>query len=134
MSESNLSDKPVVFDLEALKTRCLNNLDLVDRVLTKFAIQVSADLGELECAVAAGNTSGAAKMAHRIKGMTASIEARAMSEAAACCERMALAAATEQLPEILDRLHRDRDELLICINQTRSTSAAEIRDSAALQA
>lgn len=124
MSETNPSGEPVVFDLEALKARCLNNLNLVDRVLTKFAVQVDADLVELERAVNAGNASDAAKMAHRIKGMTASIEARSMSEGAARCERTALAAATDELPGLLTRLRHDRDRLLETIAQTRCPSGS----------
>jgi HPt (histidine-containing phosphotransfer) domain-containing protein len=126
MSEIKTSGETEVFDLEALKARCLNNLNLVDRVLIKFAVQVDADLVELEQAVHAGNASDAANMAHRIKGMTASIEARSMSQGADCCERTALAAATDQLPALLNRLREDRDRLLQTIAQSRPCSGQEI--------
>src|SRR5690348_10126063 len=101
-----------IFDVEALTARCLNNLNLVDRVLTKFAGQVDADLADLEQAIAAGNAPEVAKLAHRIKGMTASIEARAMCNSAARCERTALAAAADELPAILSALRSDRTELI----------------------
>ena len=58
-----------VIDLDALKARCLGNLELVDRVLAKFTGQVDADLDELDQAIHDRNPAKAAQLAHRIKGM-----------------------------------------------------------------
>jgi HPt (histidine-containing phosphotransfer) domain-containing protein len=112
MIENTQNAEAVVFDFEALKARCLNNMNLVDRVLTKFASQVDTDLESLERAISAGNAPDVAKLAHRIKGMTASIEARSMCSDAARCERTALAAAVDDLPALLTTLRQDRNRLL----------------------
>jgi HPt (histidine-containing phosphotransfer) domain-containing protein len=119
---------PNIFDVNALTARCLNNLNLVDRVLTKFTGQVDADLADLEQAIAAGNAPEVAKLAHRIKGMTASIEARAMCNSAGRCERTALAAATDELPEILAALRSDRTELFAAIQQMQQKRQAALNN------
>jgi HPt (histidine-containing phosphotransfer) domain-containing protein len=120
----NAQDADVAtFDYEALKARCLNNMNLVDRVLTKFTGQVDSDLAALEEAIVAGNAPDVAKLSHRIKGMTASIEARSMCEKAARCERTALAAAVDELPRLLGDLRADRDRLFEAIAQRNATSA-----------
>jgi HPt (histidine-containing phosphotransfer) domain-containing protein len=122
------STAPNIFDVNALTARCLNNLNLVDRVLTKFASQVDTDLADLEQAIVAGNAPDVAKLAHRIKGMTASIEARAMCNSAARCERTALAAATDELPAILEALRSDRTELFAAINKMQQKRQATLNN------
>jgi HPt (histidine-containing phosphotransfer) domain-containing protein len=124
MTENAQSTEAATFDLEALKARCLNNMSLVERVLTKFAGQVDADLAALEEAVAAGNAPDVAKLSHRIKGMTASIEARSMCENAARCERTALAAAVDELPNLLNELRQDRDRLFAAISSCHKSISA----------
>jgi HPt (histidine-containing phosphotransfer) domain-containing protein len=119
---------PNIFDFNALAARCLNNLNLVDRVLTKFTSQVDLDLADLEQAITAGNAPEVAKLAHRIKGMTASIEARAMCNSAARCERTALAAATDELPAILAALRSDRLELFAAIQQMQQKRQAALNN------
>jgi HPt (histidine-containing phosphotransfer) domain-containing protein len=128
MNTNATTVEPNVFDVEALTARCLNNLNLVDRVLTKFTGQVDADLADLEQAIAVGNAPEVAKLAHRIKGMTASIEARAMCNSAARCERTALAAATDELPAILNALRNDRTELFAAINQLQQKRQAALNN------
>ncbi|MCC7083607.1 MAG: Hpt domain-containing protein [Pirellulales bacterium] len=120
-SETN---EPAVFDLEALMDRCLHNRNLVDRVLTKFTNQVDADLAELEQTMTAGSAPDVARLAHRIKGMTASIEARAMCASASCCERAAMAAATEEFPARLACLRTERKRLFVAIENTQQEQLA----------
>src|SRR4029078_9636935 len=64
-----------VIDLDALKARCLGNLELVDRVLAKFTGQVDADRDELDQPIHDRNPAKAAQLAHRIKGSAGSVEA-----------------------------------------------------------
>jgi HPt (histidine-containing phosphotransfer) domain-containing protein len=123
MLETIPATEPAVFDLEALKARCLNNLNLVDRVLTKFTSQVEIDLTNLEGAVNAGNAPDVAKLAHRIKGMTASVEARSMCATADRCERTAMAAAVDEFPALLTSLREDRNRLFEAIAHSRSEPA-----------
>ena len=101
-----------VLDLEDLKARCLGNLDLVERVLTKFADQLGRDLDELEVAVHAGDAPTATHLAHRIKGIAASVSARSLFDDAATAEQRALDNELGLLPEQLHRLRNDRSQLV----------------------
>jgi len=102
-------------DLEALQARCLGNLDLVDRVLAKFTTQVDADLDDLERAIKAGNAEQAAHLAHRIKGIAGSVEARDLYADAALAEEVALEKRLADLPDFLKRMRGDRTEVTSCI-------------------
>lgn len=101
-----------VLDLEDLKARCLGNLALVERVLTKFADQLDRDLDHLEVAVQAGDAPAAAELAHRIKGIAASVSARSLFNDAATAEQRALDNELGLLPEQLHRLRNDRSQLV----------------------
>lgn len=108
-----MNDAPVMFeeavvDLEALKKRCLGNLDLVERVLRKFNAQLDSDLTELERAVASHDTQSFAMVAHRIKGMSANVEARDLYRDAALAEQHALECCVEELPHHLQRIRAER--------------------------
>ena len=77
-----------VLDLEDLKARCLGNMDLVERVLTKFAGQLDRDLEDLEGGGTGRRLSLAAQLAHRIKGIAASVAARSLFDNAAIDRRV----------------------------------------------
>ena len=101
-----------VIDLDALKARCLGNLELVDRVLAKFTGQVDADLDELDQAIHDRNPAKAAQLAHRIKGSAGSVEARQLYADASRAEQRALENCLAELPGELERLRSDRSTLL----------------------
>jgi two-component system, sensor histidine kinase and response regulator len=109
-------------DLEALQARCLGNLDLVDRVLAKFTTQVDADLDDLERAIEAGNAEQAAHLAHRIKGIAGSVEARDLYADAALAEEVALEKRLADLPDFLTRMRGDRTEVTSCIKRVSRQS------------
>jgi HPt (histidine-containing phosphotransfer) domain-containing protein len=100
-----------VIDLVALKARCLGNLDLVDRVLAKFTGQVDADLDELDRAIHERNPAKAAQLAHRIKGIAGSVEARQLYVDASRAEQRALENCLAELPGDLERMRCDRSAL-----------------------
>ena len=103
----HVQDQPVI-DLEGLKARCLGNLNLVERVLAKFESQLDSDLAALEQAVQAGDVDSAALVAHRIKGMSANLEARHLFQSAMAAERLAKNACMAELPEQIARMQHDR--------------------------
>jgi len=111
MNESTCENQDAVLDLEDLKARCLGNMDLVERVLLKFTGQLDQDLDELEQAVGAGDAVRAAHLAHRIKGIAASVAARSLFDDAAIAEERALANGMAELPKDLNRLRSDRSRL-----------------------
>jgi len=104
------AETPVV-DLEALKRRCLGNTDLVARVLKKFAIQLDNDLAELAKALSGSDAESFALVAHRIKGMSANIEARDLSRHAAAAEQCALDREVSELPFCLERMRQERTRI-----------------------
>jgi HPt (histidine-containing phosphotransfer) domain-containing protein len=114
--------EPSPIDLEALQARCLGNLDLVDRVLARFATQVDADLDDLERAIKAGNAEQAAYLAHRIKGVAGSVEARDLYTDAALAEEVALEKRLADLPDFLRRMRGDRTEVTSCIKRVSRQS------------
>jgi HPt (histidine-containing phosphotransfer) domain-containing protein len=97
-----------VLDWEGLKTRCMGNVDLIGRVLTKFTTELDADLAALESAVAASNCSAVASVAHRIKGMSGSVKADSIHRLAAVAEEDALRGEADLLPERLRQLRNDQ--------------------------
>jgi HPt (histidine-containing phosphotransfer) domain-containing protein len=112
MSEVALQDADnCVVDLEALKRRCLGNVDLAARVLKKFAIQLDNDLAELAKALTGSDAEAFAMVAHRIKGMSANVEARDLSRHAAAAEQCALDRDVNELPFCLDRMRQERTRI-----------------------
>jgi HPt (histidine-containing phosphotransfer) domain-containing protein len=111
MNKQTAGNDSQIMDLEMLKARCLGNLDLVDRVLKKFATQLDSDLVELEQALDAGDTRTLASVAHRIKGMSANVEAWPLHGTAVAAERSARENQLAQLPDQLDRLRQERARL-----------------------
>ena len=117
LMEESTRREPLPIDLEALQARCLGNLDLVDRVLAKFTTQVDADLDDLERAIEAGNAEQAAHLAHRIKGIAGSVEARDLYADAALAEEVALEKRLGDLADFLRRMRGDRSEVSSCIKR-----------------
>lgn len=112
MTEAALKEPETgVVELEALKRRCLGNVDLVARVLKKFASQLDSDLAELAKALSGGDTDAFALVAHRIKGMSANVEARDLSRHAATAEQCALDRDLGELPQCLDRMRQERTRI-----------------------
>lgn len=110
-NELDVEPEVPVIDLEALKERCLGNLNLVERVLAKFTGQVDADLDELEQAITNQDATKAAQLAHRIKGIAGSVEARQLYEDATVAEQRALENRLSDLNSDLTRLRSDRTVL-----------------------
>jgi HPt (histidine-containing phosphotransfer) domain-containing protein len=118
MNDSMLVQDQPVIDLEGLKARCLGNLNLVERVLGKFESQLDSDLAALEQALLDGDTDSAALVAHRIKGMSANVEARDLFHSAMALERLAKDACVAELPSYLARLQSERDRIAESLRKT----------------
>lgn len=100
-----------VVDLEALKLRCLGNLNLMERVLNKFARQLDCDLAEMERALEQSDTESFAMLAHRVKGMSANVEARELYNNATAAEQNALEQRLDELTIHLQRMRGDRTRI-----------------------
>ncbi len=106
-----------VFNVEALQRRCLGNQGLVDRVLRKFGIQLTSDLAELEQALAAGDTETIALVSHRLKGMSANVEAGELNRVASAAEQLALSGSLDGLAHCLQRLQEEEERIQTALSQ-----------------
>jgi HPt (histidine-containing phosphotransfer) domain-containing protein len=123
MNHSVLDTAEPVLDFEALKARCLGSMELVERVLSKFTGQLDQDLDELESAIAVGDSTLAAQLAHRIKGIAASVSARSLFDNASTAEEAALASNVAGVRDHLNRMRNDRSKLTRTLSRTGRGSA-----------
>jgi HPt (histidine-containing phosphotransfer) domain-containing protein len=103
---------PDLVDMEALKSRCLGNSALIERVLQAFTTQLDADMSELQRAFSSGDTRTCARLSHRIKGMAANVEARSLSHHAAVAERCAQENSLGELSVQLAQMQQERHRLM----------------------
>ena len=106
-----MESDPEIINLESLKARFLGNTDLLDRVLSTFAETLDADLKSLEQAIRGDDLEATAFLAHRIKGMAASVEARLLWKSASIAEECAKSKSLDKLSNSLAQLHSDRETL-----------------------
>ena len=74
---------------DELLARCVGRLDLVQRVLNAYAKQMNEDIPKLVSELEAGNASGVASLAHRIKGASANASMNSLRSRAEEVENLA---------------------------------------------
>lgn len=84
--------------------RCLGRLDLVERILQAYAQQATVDLVSLQNAAQCGNFAEVARVAHRLKGASASCSATAIRDSLAQLEEQAKRESASELEESLTQL------------------------------
>jgi HPt (histidine-containing phosphotransfer) domain-containing protein len=115
MPSATRRDAAGVIDLDSLETRCLGNVELVERVLGKFAAQLETDLATLDEALAASDADTFRAIAHKLKGMSANVEAWPLHECAKEAEETALSRDMAELAKQLERFHEMRLQLSTAI-------------------
>jgi HPt (histidine-containing phosphotransfer) domain-containing protein len=108
-------------DVRELLERCMGNIDLAERVLSKLESQFQADITELERAYSEKNDKRIASVAHRLKGSAANIAAHDLQKCAAEIEDLARQEIIEDLPAHFDKL---RAQWLRIKDSTASPRAA----------
>lgn len=78
-----------VLDIKDLLRRCMGNRHFAQRIVQTFLEQLTADLNELDAAIAEANPNLAAVIAHRIKGASSNVSAGRLSEAASAIGELA---------------------------------------------
>lgn len=111
MKEALLESDPDIINLVSLKARFLGNTELLERVLSTFVKTLDADLRSVEQAILADQLADAAFLAHRIKGMAASVEARTLWKNASSLEECVKHKRHDKLPAALAQLQADRETL-----------------------
>jgi HPt (histidine-containing phosphotransfer) domain-containing protein len=94
-SDMNLESGEFI-DLDSLQARCLGNLQIVERVLGKFRTQLDIELGALEAAIVSHDVTTFCAVAHRLKGMSANVEAWPLHD----CAKESASWLTEELDEL----------------------------------
>ncbi len=103
-----------VLDLEGLRNRCMGNADLVQRVLKMFEQQFPAEMETIENALQLRDTEQLARVAHRVKGTSASMSAAGLTRAAAEIEDASRQGRLGELPAGIERLHDEWEKYLDC--------------------
>ncbi|MCC6123989.1 MAG: Hpt domain-containing protein [Pirellulales bacterium] len=98
-------------DLQELLNRCMGNLDLAQRVLSKLQSQFEADLVELERALAEKNGKLAASVAHRLNGAASNIAAHDLQRCAAQIENSARENLLQEMPAQISQLRNQWSRL-----------------------
>jgi HPt (histidine-containing phosphotransfer) domain-containing protein len=99
-----------VLDLEGLRNRCMGNLDLVQRVLKMFCQRIPEEMGTMEKALELKDTEQIARVAHRVKGSSASVSADGVARAAAEIEEVSRAGRMTDISASIGRLHDEWDK------------------------
>ena len=92
----------------------MGNLNLMHRVLNKFQKRLPEELAEMKKALERGDTERIARIAHRVKGTSASVSAKGLARAAAEIENLSRAG---RATDISARIERLRDEWEKCLNE-----------------
>jgi HPt (histidine-containing phosphotransfer) domain-containing protein len=79
MTQTQLEGLSHAIDVDDLISRCMGNLDFVERILTIFQTRCEADLEELEAAIKAADFAQVQRIAHRLKGACANAGAGRLS-------------------------------------------------------
>lgn len=112
------------FDYQELLDRCLGNIEFAERVLTKFQSRFDADLMELEQALDAKDADAVARVAHRLKGASATAAAGGIRHQAAEIEDLARKHDVNEVPNRLRELRNECSRFSRSVSSlARSTSA-----------
>lgn len=101
-------------NFDELRNRCMGNLNLVHRVLSKFQKRLPEELAEMNKALERGDMGRIAHIAHRVKGTSASVSAKGLALAAAEIEDLSRAGRATDIPA---RIEHFRDEWEKCLDE-----------------
>jgi HPt (histidine-containing phosphotransfer) domain-containing protein len=96
-----------VLDVEGLINRCMGNIDLVQRVLEKFQQRIPDELAELEDAFEHGETERLGRIAHRLRGSSATVSAEGFAQAAAEIEDASRNGRVADIPAGIEHLRSE---------------------------
>jgi Amt family ammonium transporter len=104
-------------NVKELCDRCMNNVEFVHKILTKFQNRVVDDLACLARTIAERKLEEAARLAHALKGAAANLAAPAVRGAAAEIETLSRQGEVAQAEEAVARLRVAVDQCLAYIPQ-----------------
>jgi HPt (histidine-containing phosphotransfer) domain-containing protein len=100
--------------MEGLRNRCMGNIHLVQRVLRAFQERIPAEMETIEQAFRLRDVEQIARIAHRVKGSSASMSAGGLAQAAAEMEDAGRAGRVEEIPARIEHLRDEWEKYLDC--------------------
>ncbi|MBI3469218.1 MAG: Hpt domain-containing protein [Planctomycetes bacterium] len=121
-SDDERSCRPVDFD--SLLERCMGDQNFVTRILDKFKTRASADLGQLERSIAAGDPQETARLAHGLRGAAANMSAGPLRDVAGRLETMGRTGDLHDAGRCLIELRAEYRRVLECIFELTAARSA----------
>ncbi len=112
------------FDFQELLERCLGNLQFAERVLAKFQSRFDDDLLELDQALEANDSEAIARIAHRLKGASATAAANGIRHQAAEIEDLARNRNIAGIPSCLSQLRTECAKFADSVSALSKTASA----------
>ena len=113
------------FGFDELRERCLNNTELLRKVLDAFTSSFSRNLNELQCHADASDWSQVRKTAHKMKGGAANAAAYRLQQLSACLEQAAEDQQVETCGRLIAQLWTEWTSFL---NATSNVNLSTVRD------
>lgn len=104
MATDHADQETAALDYDQLLARCLGNLDFAERILTKFQQRFGEELKQIEQGLNLVDPEQIARVAHSLKGASATVAAPGLAAEMAGIESLARASRLEEIPGCLDRL------------------------------
>jgi histidine phosphotransfer protein HptB len=124
MNQPSSNEQTSVFDQQELLNRCLGNWELVDRILVKFLSRFEEDLAEMNRAIAVADAEAIVRVAHRLKGSSATTAATRIRDGAAKIEDLAREGLLAQIPDRLQELRQEGDRFAESISSLGAATGA----------
>lgn len=106
-----------IINFDELLARCLGNVDIAEKVLSRFQDRFDVDLNELERGLDARDPQAIALIAHRIKGASANVAAPALYEVAAAIEDLGRGARLAEVPAGVAQLRGEWTRFVQSVSQ-----------------
>jgi HPt (histidine-containing phosphotransfer) domain-containing protein len=104
------SDQVEILDYQALIERCLGNLELAGRLIDKLQSCLPQEIEGMEQALADQDSEQVARIAHRLKGATASVSAQGLNRVLEEIEQFGRAGVLSVIPASLERLRGEWEQ------------------------
>lgn len=112
-----------VVDCDQLVTRCLNNLDFAERMLTLYENKCGEELVELERALDRGDLEAVRKIAHRFAGASANAAAFSLQAKASELRHAADAGSSQKATDCMTQLRQEWSRFTAALCQDQAVHA-----------
>lgn len=102
-----------ILDYNALVDRCLGNIELASRLVEKLQTCLPQEIESMEKALSQNDAAQLARIAHRLKGATASVSAQRLNRVVEAIEEYGKAGTLSDIPASLEQLHQEWEQFRI---------------------